>query len=141
MWRALPCGHPPHRLVAAGAVVNGVPMPVTKHAKSTSLPLECPLHSAARHTPEVAAPLIRLLVRATADPNRADQFAQTPLHVAACYSAPNGEPSADDAVLELLQSGASPHARDNAARTPRELASAGTAIHTALYERESRGAR
>ena len=127
-------------LVAAGALVNGVPMPVNKHAKATSLPLECPLHSATRHPPAVAAPLIRLLVRAAADPNRADQFLQTPLHVAAgCTASAVGlEPAGGgeeavgaEAVLALLASGARPRVRDSAGRTPHELASA-AAIRAAL---------
>lgn len=110
-------------LVAAGAAVNGVPMPITKHAKSTSLPLECPLHSAARLPPKLAAPLIRMLVSAAADPNRPDQFGQTPLHVAvSSVSSEVGEAEeAASAVLELLTGGASPHVRDKAGRTPREL--------------------
>ena len=43
-------------LVAAGAAVNGVPMSVGKHLKATSLPLEAPIHSAARPLARRGAP-------------------------------------------------------------------------------------
>ncbi|KAL1520506.1 hypothetical protein AB1Y20_022085 [Prymnesium parvum] len=109
-------------LIAAGAAVNGVPMPANKHAKTTSLPLECPLHSAARHPAAVAARLIRLLVRAAADPNRVDQFAQTPLHVAAGGATGSAGHDGAEAVLELLGSGANPQKKDKAGRTPLDLA-------------------
>eukprot|EP00966_Prymnesium_polylepis_P099658 2307959-Prymnesium_polylepis.1 len=124
-------------LIAACAVVNGVPMPPGKHAKSTSLPLECPLHSAARQPPRVAAPLIRLLLRAAADPNRADQFRQTPLHVAAAYSAPDPEEGGGeheepaDAILELLAGGAVVDAADAEGRKPMDVAN-GRAIREVL---------
>ena len=132
----------------------GVPMPVGKHAKATSLPLECPLHSAARHPPPLATPLIRLLVAADADTNRADQFRQTPLHVAAAWVPPEHSPAGHSpaglppaglagesgygdamAVLELMRCGAAPQARDSTGRTPLMLASSG-AIRSALSEDE-----
>eukprot|EP00965_Chrysotila_dentata_P221783 6192585-Pleurochrysis_carterae.AAC.1 len=69
-------------LVAAGATVNGVPMPIKKHLKKTSLPLEAPLHSAARLNPASGAQMIELLLRAKADPNLRDQFGQTAMQVA-----------------------------------------------------------
>ena len=103
-------------------------MPVGKHAKATSLPLECPLHSAARHHPSVAAPFIRLLITAAADPNRADQFRQTPLHVAAGWTPLINGPltvgqSIAVAVLELLRAGAVADASDSSGRTALMLAS------------------
>ena len=62
-------------------------MPASKHSKSTSLPLETPLHSAARLPPTAAAPILDQLLRAAADPMRTDQFGQTPLHLAAASCA------------------------------------------------------
>jgi ankyrin repeat protein len=70
-------------LIAAGASVNGVPLSPRKHAKATSLPLETPLHSAARLPPSAATPLIRTLCDADADPNLPDQFGQSPMMIAA----------------------------------------------------------
>jgi hypothetical protein len=71
-------------LIDAGAAVNGVRsavtgkrMPLGKHLKGTSLPLECPLHSAARLPPAKAKPMIRLLLAAQADPMVTDQFGRT----------------------------------------------------------------
>lgn len=71
-------------LIDAGAAVNGVrsavtgkPMPLGKHLKGTSLPQECPLHSAARLPPAKAEPMIRLLLAAQADPTVKDQFGRT----------------------------------------------------------------
>ena len=73
-------------LIRAGAAVNGVrsaskgkPMPLTKHLKNTTLPLECPLHTAARLPAVKAKPMIRLLLEANADPNALDQFKRTPM--------------------------------------------------------------
>ena len=73
-------------LIEAGASVNGLHMPNKKHNKSTSLPREAPLHSAARLPANAAAPLLKRLLDASADPNPLDQFGQTPLHVAAAAS-------------------------------------------------------
>ena len=86
--------------MCAGAAVNGVPMSARKHAKTTSLPLETPLHSAARLPPNAAAPLVRRLLAAKADANRVDQFGQTPLHVAAVSSAL--EPCAADRACSIM---------------------------------------
>ena len=65
-------------LVDAGANVDGVHVPRRKHNRATSLPLEAPLHTASRLPPDAALPLIRQLLEAKADPNRRDQFGQTP---------------------------------------------------------------
>jgi len=68
-------------LVAAGAAVNGVrsatsgkPMRASRHAKATTLPLETPLHAAARLPLATAVPMTRLLLEAGADPALCDQF-------------------------------------------------------------------
>jgi ankyrin repeat protein len=75
-------------LIDAGAAVNGVRSPVTgkqmplgKHLKGTSLPMECPLHSAARLPPAKAKPMIRLLLAARADPTVKDQFGRTAIEL------------------------------------------------------------
>ncbi len=139
-------------LVRAGAVVNGLVMPTKKHTKSTSLPLETPLHSAARLPPAAAAPLVRTLLAARAEPGRSDQFGQTPLHFVVASSAlrpcaravdgddgdgdgddgdddgDDGRPGGDDglptSVVDLLLSaGARPCCKDHEGRTPLERAS------------------
>ena len=84
-------------LVAAGAAVNGVPMSVGKHLKATSLPLEAPIHSAARLPPAAARALVRILVDARADPQKGDQFGQTALAVFAAAE------HADDADAEAVR--------------------------------------
>ena len=53
-------------LIAAGASVNGAPMKQKKHSKATHLPLESPLHSAARLPPNAAVGLVRTLLAAAA---------------------------------------------------------------------------
>ena len=136
-------------LVAAGAAVNAVPMPVGKHLKSTSLPLEAPLHSAARlHPPRVAVAVVELLLSARADVGGADQFGQTALHVVAAGDGGNSEgggggqlegdaPSGDDGaavVAVLLRAGADPARRDGGGRTAAEIATAAgrSAVASAL---------
>lgn len=117
-------------LVEAGASVNGLKMSLKKHTKSTSLPRETPLHSAARLPPNAAAPLLRLLLEANADPDRVDQFGQTALHVAAAASgqaacatcAPDAPAGAAVAVKVMLDAGAAIARRDDAGRTPQRLA-------------------
>eukprot|EP00900_Chrysochromulina_parva_P015261 jgi/Chrpa1/23736/Chrysochromulina_OHIO_Genome00000660-RA len=120
-------------LISAGASVNGVPMSARKHGKNTSLPLETPLHSAARLPPNAAAPLVQLLLAAAADPNRRDQFGQTPLHVAAAASAqaPCGRcasgsdaigQGADAAVVALLEAGAAAATKDDMDRSALDAA-------------------
>jgi ankyrin repeat protein len=120
-------------LISAGASVNGVPMSARKHGKNTSLPLETPLHSAARLPPNAAAPLVQLLLAAAADPNRRDQFGQTPLHVAAAASAqaPCGrcasgsdaiDQGADAAVVALLEAGAAAATKDDMDRSALDAA-------------------
>ena len=111
-------------------------MPAKKHAKSTSLPLETPLHSAARLPPNAAAPLLRQLLAAAADPHKTDQFGQTPLHVAVassgqglCAARIRAEPAAAHgeadgaaaAVRSLLDGGADAERRDDSGSTPLEL--------------------
>ena len=115
-------------LIEAGASVNGLHMPNKKHNKSTSLPREAPLHSAARLPANAAAPLLMRLLDASADPNPLDQFGQTPLHVAAAASgqepcarcASVGEGTA--AVKALLEAGAKADVVDASGRTARQLA-------------------
>ena len=120
-------------LISAGASVNGVPMSARKHGKNTSLPLETPLHSAARLPPNAAAPLLHLLLAAAADPNRRDQFGQTPLHVAAAASAqaPCGRCASgsdaidqgnDAAVMALLEAGADASTKDDMNRSALDAA-------------------
>ena len=115
-------------LVAAGASVNGLAMPPRKHNRSTSLPRETPLHSSARLPPNAAAPLIRKLLAASADPNRSDQFGQTPLHVAVVTSQHLSAVAVCEfgagtavAVVALLDGGGSATCLDDARRTPRQL--------------------
>jgi ankyrin repeat protein len=122
-------------LIEAGASVNGVPMPTRKHKKSTSLPRETPLHSAARLPPNAATSLLCRLLAASADPNRTDEFGQTPLHLAAAASgqercaacSARASARADDgdaaaAVRALLDGGADATRCDATGRTPRLLA-------------------
>ena len=118
-------------LIQGGAAVNGVPMPVGKHMKQTSLPLEAPLHSAARLPPPRATPLLRLLLQAQADVARTDQFGQTALHCAAAASssgASGGDPGEGEArsaaaVALLLQAGADPCRTDSNGKAAADLAS------------------
>ena len=120
-------------LISAGASVNGVPMSARKHGKNTSLPLETPLHSAARLPPNAAAPLLHLLLAAAADPNRRDQFGQTPLHVAAaataqapCGHCASGSDAIDQgndaAVMALLEAGADASTKDDMNRSALDAA-------------------
>ena len=132
-------------LIEAGANVNGVHVPRRKHNRATSLPHETPLHSAARLPPDTAAPLIRQLLRAKADPNRRDQFGQTPLHAAVasallpcdaefecveegpcCVAAPLGRTrgssvTAGLAVEALLEGGADKEEKDANGRTAHDV--------------------
>lgn len=52
-------------------------MSLSKHLKNTSLPLELPLHSAARLPADAAGPMVRLLLAARASPHERDQFGRT----------------------------------------------------------------
>ena len=118
-------------LIIGGAAVNGVPMPVGKHMKQTSLPLEAPLHSAARLPPQRAVPLLRLLLQAQADVARTDQFGQTALHCAAAASGSSeggGDPAEAEAastavVALLLRAGADPCHTDSNGKSAADLAS------------------
>ena len=133
-------------LIIGGAAVNGVPMPVGKHMKQTSLPLEAPLHSAARLPPQRAVPLLRLLLQAQADVARTDQFGQTALHCAAAASGSSeggGDPAEAEAastavVALLLRAGADPCHTDSNGKSAADLAS-----HTlaARAIRDAEGAR
>ena len=134
-------------LIQGGAAVNGVPMPVGKHMKQTSLPLEAPLHSAARLPPPRAAPLLRLLLQAQADVARTDQFGQTALHCAAAASssisssASGGDPGEGEAgstavVALLLRAGADPCHADSNGKSATDLASH-TLVARALRDAEA----
>ncbi len=61
-------------LVDAGASANMSNVRMSMHKHMTSLPLEAPLHTAARLPLEVARPMARLLVNAGADVQQKDQF-------------------------------------------------------------------
>ena len=66
-------------------------------ARWRSLPLEAPIHSAARLPPAAARALVRILVDARADPQKGDQFGQTALAVFAAAE------HADDADAEAVR--------------------------------------
>ena len=110
-------------LIQGGAAVNGVPMPVGKHMKQTSLPLEAPLHSAARLSVSRAAPLLQLLLQAQADVARTDQFGQTALHCAAAASGADGEPETAAVVALLMRAGADPRHVDSNGKSAADIAS------------------
>lgn len=115
-------------LIAAGASVQGVPMKQKKHSKATHLPLESPLHSAARLPPNAAAPLVRVLLAASADVHHLDQFGQTPLHVAAaacgqglCTRCAVSNDGAVAVLFALLGAGAVVECKDHSGRTALDL--------------------
>lgn len=106
-------------LISAGASVHGVRMPVGKHLKSTSLPLEPPLHSAARlPVTRGAAQMCELLLRHGAQVDNTDQFGQTALHVAFASE----EEDRAEIIRVLIKSGAQLQCVDFAGRTPAECA-------------------
>lgn len=119
-------------LLAAGASVHGAPLLTKqkKHSKATHLPLESPLHSAARLPPNAAARCVRRLLEANANANDLDQFGQTPLHVAAassgqglCAKCSAGEQEgAAAAVRALLEAGAVIVQKDSSGRSALDLA-------------------
>ena len=108
-------------LIEGGATVDGVAMPVGKHMKQTSLPLEAPLHSAARLPARKAAPMLRLLLEAQADTARRDQFGQTALHCAVAAAGQDQEEGAVAASI-LLQAGADACHVDDHGKAPADLA-------------------
>ena len=88
-------------LVEAGAAVNGVPMPVGKHLKSTALPLEAPLHSAARLPWARAQPMIEMLLQAGADAEALDQVGRSALDVTLQHQA-DADPSQRAAAADVF---------------------------------------
>ena len=56
-------------------------MSLSKHLKNTSLPLELPLHSAARLPADAAGPMVRLLLAARASPHDVRVPLRVPMRV------------------------------------------------------------
>ena len=118
-------------LVSAGASVRGAPL-LTKqkqHSKATHLPLESPLHSAARLPPNAAARLVQRLLSAGASVDDLDSFGQTPLHIAAassgqsrCASCSAGGDDAAAVVRLLLEAAAVAAQKDHSGRSALDLA-------------------
>lgn len=116
-------------LLAAGASAAAPRMTQRRHSKVTHLPLESPLHSAARLPPNAALPLLHTLLAAGASANHVDQFGQTPLHVATascgqglCTKCATPDEGVAAAVRTLCEAGADPTCRDHSSRTALDLA-------------------